>query len=384
MVSLMANGDGGFSETGGFADIQIPMDAYPEAKVTPIGAARKRHVPATLAEHAFWVRDAVLTCEIPYVVKGVIAKGQLVVIWGSPGSGKSFMVTDMLCHVGANQAWHGHRVQRGICIYVVAESSRVYIENRIAALRQERPDLKDADVLVVPVGLNLLDEAQGDVERVIATARQLAKDEGEVVLIAVDTLAVTFGGGDENSAQDMGRYVNSIKRIITETGAGVVLVHHSGKNELMRGSSALLGALDGELFVEGKPGDGERILKAGKLRDGTMAGSTVFGFKLRRVVIGQDQDGDDIGTCVLETLDELETKALANKTKAGALGKNQRTALRVLQESGGRMPRTNWAYVLKDREGMARNRVQEAIAALLDSGMVVADNSKDPAEAYIP
>lgn len=338
----------------------------------------------SLVQHAFWVYDAKVTHHIPYVVKGVISKGQLVVIWGAPGSGKSFVTTDMLCHVGASVTWHGKRVQRGICIYVVAESSRVHIENRIAALRQERPDLADADVLVIPLALDLLHEANGDVDRVIATAQELAT-EGEVVLIAIDTLAVTFGGGDENSSQDMGQYVTNIKRIISDTGAGVLVVHHCGKDDMrgMRGSSALLGALDGELSVEGKPGDGERMLKAGKIRDGA-AGADLFGFKLRRVVIGEDQDGDQLDTCVVDALDEAETRTLARRSKSNGMGKNQRAALRVIEQAGGRLARVDWANMLKDQEGMPRNRVQEAIAGLIDAGIVLADSKSDPPSAYIP
>ena len=51
------------------------------------------------------------------------------------------------------------------------------------------------------------------------------------------------------------------------TGAAVLLVHHSGKDEAkgMRGHSALLGALDAELAIEGPPG-GQRILRTGKVR----------------------------------------------------------------------------------------------------------------------
>jgi hypothetical protein len=231
----------------------------------------------------------------------------------------------------------------------------------------------------------LLNSAQGDVERVIATAQQLSKDEGEVVLIAVDTLAVTFGGGDENSSQDMGAYVSNIKRIIHETGAGVLLVHHCGKDDLkgMRGSTALLGALDGELSVDGKPGDGPRMLRAGKIRDGA-AGADLFGFKLRRIVIGIDQDGDELDTCVVDSLDASDTRRLAQESKTKGIGKNQRTALRVLQQAGGRLARVDWANMLKDQEGMARNRVQEAIAGLIDAGIVIADGKSEPPSAFIP
>lgn len=358
-----------------------PPDWHSEVDAAVIALRPQKQKPHLL-ESGFWLKDAAVTQTLPYIVKGIISKGQLVVVWGPPGSGKSFMTTDMLCAVGSGESWHGRRTQRGICIYVIAESSRVHIENRIAALRQERPEFAESDVFIIPLALDLLHAQMGDVQRVIETAK-LLQSQGDIALIAIDTLAVTFGGGDENTSSDMGLYVANVKQIMQETGAGVLLVHHSGKNELMRGSSALLGALDGELSVEGKPGDGERMLKAGKIRDGGSAGGDLFAFRLRRVVIGMDQDGDEIDTCVVETLDDMATKAIRDKSKRKSLGANQKAVLRCLESNGGTLPRVDLAHKLKD-EGMPRNRVSDALATLLESGMVIADNIAQPPTLRIP
>lgn len=331
---------------------------------------------------SFWVRDAQVTTELPYVVKGIIARGQFVVFWGAPGSGKSFNATELLCCVGANVRWRGRRVCGGVCIYVVAESSRPYIENRIAALRQECPELGEAEVLVVPLALDLLHAERGDVDRVIGAAKVLAKDIGTVALIAIDTLSVTFGGGEENGP-DMGMYVANIKRIIAETGAAALVVHHSGKDEArgMRGHSSLLGAIDSELAIEGDPG-GQRILRTGKVRDGE-SHKDLFAFTLRPVELGTDQDGDAVMTCVVDSADEAGTKRARQQRKGAGLGKHQKAVLRTLETAGGHMPRIDLAHRLKD-EGMPRNRVHDAIAGLLDNGMLLANNEINPSEVYIP
>jgi hypothetical protein len=71
-----------------------------------------------------------------------------------------------------------------------------------------------------------------------------------VGLIIFDTFASTFVGGDENSAKDMGLYLSNARRIQQDTGATVLIVHHSGKPssdgkaKLERGSSALRAAVD--------------------------------------------------------------------------------------------------------------------------------------------
>ena len=135
-----------------------------------------------LLAHAFWVREAKVNTALPYVVKGIFGKGNIVVLWGAPGSGKSFVQLEMACAIGAGLPWRGRRTKRGIVIYVCAESSRPYVENRVVALKQEWPAAAEADVLIIPLALDLLNERTGDVDRVIATGELLAKEVGEIAL----------------------------------------------------------------------------------------------------------------------------------------------------------------------------------------------------------
>lgn len=69
-------------------------------------------------------------------------------------------------------------------------------------------------------------------------------------MVIVDTVARCMTGGDENSTQDMGVFVNSCDRLTHELGCGVLAVHHTGKDGKMRGSTALFGACDSILFLQ--------------------------------------------------------------------------------------------------------------------------------------
>lgn len=69
-------------------------------------------------------------------------------------------------------------------------------------------------------------------------------------LIIVDTVARCMVGGDENSTRDMGVFIASCDRLIHLFNAGVVAIHHTGKDGKMRGSSALYGACDSVLFLQ--------------------------------------------------------------------------------------------------------------------------------------
>ena len=370
----------------------VPVSAIPEdppwpegaTNVKPIKAPQQKPEPQTLIEHAFWISQASIQTSLPYVVKGVFGKDQIIVFWGAPGSGKTFVTMELACTIGSGLPWHGRRTRKGIVLYVAAESARPYLENRFSAIKRERPDLANAKVLVVPIALDLMHEDSGDVDRVIETARRLNDEHGDVVMIVIDTLAVTFGGGNENAPEDMGQYVKNMARIKATTRAAVLIVHHSGKDEAkgMRGHTALLGALDAEMAIEGPPG-GERILRTGKVRDGD-GFSDLFAFTLERTELGTDQDGDPVVSCVVRAKDEAGTKRARQQRTGATLGKHQKQVLKVLEQAPGkRMIRMNLANKLKD-DGMPRNRVPEAIAALLECGMIVAHNDVEPPEISLP
>lgn len=50
-------------------------------------------------------------------------------------------------------------------------------------------------------------------------------------MIILDTLARCFGGNDENDARDMGAFIRGCDELKRRTGATVLVVHHSGKDE---------------------------------------------------------------------------------------------------------------------------------------------------------
>jgi hypothetical protein len=106
-----------------------------------------------------------------------------------------------------------------------------------------------------------------------------------------------MAGGDENSAETMTKAIERCKRLSVATGAVVVLVHHSGKDTSKgsRGHSSLLGAADAEFEVT-KDGAAHQ-LRVSKQKDGE--DGLKWGFALRVVEIGRDEDDEPITSCVV-------------------------------------------------------------------------------------
>ncbi|MGR3743929.1 MAG: AAA family ATPase [Pseudooceanicola nanhaiensis] len=230
-----------------------------------------------------------------YIVKGWLNAGTFSVIYGEPNVGKTFLALDIAFHVAAGEAWHGNRVRGGPVIYLASEGGHG-IELRIEAFRHDRPDMaaaiEDAGTFhLLPVTIDLC--PPGDAEALADVFRSMRPS-----LVVVDTLARSMGSGDENTAKDMGALIRNLDFIRAETGAHVMAIHHCGKDASRgaRGSGSLRGAVDHEIELtrEGAVMTAENK----KERDGPSGRS--FAYSLRSVLLGCDEDGDEVSSCVVE------------------------------------------------------------------------------------
>jgi len=197
-----------------------------------------------------------------WLVPGVLTEGSLAAIYGAPESGKSFLAVDMSMAIAGGVDWHGRQVERGGVLYIAAEGAPG-LGKRFRAWKVDRcAQGRRFDLHLMRDELNLAAEKDGGVR---AFAQAVTDELGPLRLIVIDTLNQTAAGADENSAKDMGRYIASMKLLRNATGAAVVVVHHSGKDlsKGMRGSTALLGAMDTTVEVE-RDSDGRSIKVAVK------------------------------------------------------------------------------------------------------------------------
>src|SRR5262245_26488741 len=92
-----------------------------------------------------------------YLVKGILPRTGLVVVWGPPKCGKSFWTFDLVMHVATNREYRGRRVQTGAVVYLALEGGSGFA-NRIEAWRQ-RQLAEDHDAVpfyLVDVAIDLI------------------------------------------------------------------------------------------------------------------------------------------------------------------------------------------------------------------------------------
>jgi hypothetical protein len=243
-----------------------------------------------------------------WVIKGIIPKAELGIVYGPSGSGKSFVMLDLCMSIARGIPWRGQKVKQGKVRYIVAEG-RGGFRKRIKAYGMHHGvDLDQVPMSVMETAPNFLMN-----EDVKAVAQAVKASEGADVIV-VDTFAKVTPGANENAGEDMGKALDNCRRISEATGALVILVHHTGKDvdRGARGWSGIRAAADFEAEVCKDEASGKRWLQITKQKDGDDDGR--WGFKLVDVIVGLDEDDEPITSCVLGD-DEAPEKGRARKAE---------------------------------------------------------------------
>lgn len=217
-----------------------------------------------------------------YVVKGLLAPGDVGCIFGAPGAGKSILSPHLGYAVARGESAFGLRTKPGLVFYVAAEDPHG-MRGRVTALRSSRGDTS-AFLLVDGVS-DLLSPDAPDL-----AALMEAVESQRPALIFLDTLAMSFPGLEENSAEAMGKVV-AVARGLAKHGAAVVLIHHDTKAEgaTPRGHSLLNGALDMALHVKR---DEHRVIRGRLTKNRNGSCDRDLAFTIESHFLRIDEDGE--------------------------------------------------------------------------------------------
>jgi hypothetical protein len=247
------------------------------------------------------VREGVTTREA-WLLKGICPTVGLGVIYGKPGSFKSFIMLDILARSVCGLDWNGHAWKRdGLALYVGSEGGRVGLKHRALAWTREH-GASSENLMIYPGAFTLGSgpDSEKEVDLLIKWLLAWSRDTGlPVNMVTLDTLNRNMTG-DENSTSDMTAVVQTCDRIARALDCFVWLVHHSGKDEAKgaRGSSALRGATDVEIHIERDDATASGTAYLNKNRHGE--DGKAWGFDAKTTTLGVDDDGDEISSLVVE------------------------------------------------------------------------------------
>lgn len=254
-----------------------------------------------------------------WCIAGVLMANSLVSVTGPPALYKSFFAQDQALSVACGIPWQGRAVRQAPTVYVVAEG-RSGIRRRVRAweIRHQRPA---RGCYILPRAVQLLEPS--DVESFYAAIDALGITPG---LIVFDTQARCTVGMEENSAREGGVLVAVLDDIRQRYHTTVMLIHHNGRNGLMRGTTALPGAIDTHIELA-KDGADRVIASCGKQKDAEPFAPITL---VRRVV---ELDETGATSLVLDAIEQERDKPLTDR---------QRMALSALDALGGQATASVW------------------------------------------
>ncbi len=257
-----------------------------------------------------------------YLVKGLIPRVGLTVVWGPPKCGKTFWAFDLFMHVALGWAYRGHRVIQGTVVYCALEG--------VTGLAARKEAFR----------LSFLGKHQGPVPfHVMSTPLSLAADQRAFVadiarqipntppaVIVIDTLNRSIAGS-ESDDRDMSAYIRAADDLKNAFGCSVVVIHHSGLDASRpRGHTSLPGAVDAQISVK-RDAANQIIATVGLFKDGPEG--EVITSSLRVVEVGTDAEGETITSCIIEQVDGPGQPAKASSP----MPKGAKIALNALHEA---------------------------------------------------
>lgn len=248
----------------------------------------------------------------PFVVKNLFKPGEVGMIAGAPGLGKSTITAAIAAHAAQGRNFGGLPVRNAVVIYYAAEDAYGVLCRAHPYMRD--PACAHAPFYVIHGAPNLLDpETPEKVARFVSMKQ--AEHGCDQALVIFDTLNRCIGEADENSSSAMGAVVGSATSIAQTTNSAVVFVHHvgNGNPDRPRGSSAFHGNVDCLcLLNKASVAGSEKVVLLNAVKQKNAQELGALPFKLSGLKIGTDSDGC---TVTVPMATPMEPKAFASAAK---------------------------------------------------------------------
>ena len=196
--------------------------------------------------------------EPEWLIDKILERETIGSIFGSPKSGKSLISLSMMLAIASGKEWFGHSVKQTPVVLFCGEGERSMHKRILAWAKYNEVDLKGKPFRMSNRPARILDDE--DFVLIMQTLQTTYDELGDIGCVCIDTLQRNWGGGDENSSSDMGKFIQRIDQIKYEFKCCVALIHHTGHvggGGRARGSSVLPSSVDFEFKVDRKDGGDE-------------------------------------------------------------------------------------------------------------------------------
>lgn len=203
---------------------------------------------------------------VEFIASGILERESLNILYGPPGTLKSFLLQDLAVCVATGSNWiepapwgEGGRLIRTTqapTLWLDFDMGQRRTRERFAALARHHKATKETPLTIYTMprpGLDAGDPVHVD----LLAQRALGIEAGFIV---IDNLRTISGGRDENDSR-MSDVTDNLRWLAELTKAAVVVIHHERKSggfkarmgDSLRGHSSIEAAIDLALKVEREP-----------------------------------------------------------------------------------------------------------------------------------
>ncbi|MGE0828041.1 MAG: AAA family ATPase [Hyphomonadaceae bacterium] len=260
-------------------------------------------------------------------IPGTLQDNSVGIIYGPPGSGKTFYAIHLLACAATGRAVFGETPEKRTGLYIGLEGE-AGVKARLKAWCAHN-GVESSPVHYALGSFDIIEKEQRAV--LIDYLRQ-----HKIQFVVIDTLSKAMTGADENTAAEMSPIIDALHEIKSYTQACVVAIAHSGKDQRagIRGWSGQLGNADTAIEIEAHIAQGEvaqlstlRSAYIRKQRDGEAGQRRAF--RLQRYDTDQmDERGKPVASVAL--CEGEFTDAEISEKLDNPLSKRDREALAIL------------------------------------------------------
>lgn len=187
----------------------------------------------------------------PELIEGVLRVGHKMLVAGPSKAGKSYSMVELAVAIAEGKEWLGHKCKQGNVLYINLEIDRASFLKRLKDVYTAmgfKP--KHLDAIKI---WNLRGRAL-PMDKLTPKLIRKARELGFIAIILDPIYKVS--DGDENSAEQMGRFCNQFDKLCTELGASAIYIHHhskgnqSGKKAMDRASGSGVFARDPDASID--------------------------------------------------------------------------------------------------------------------------------------
>lgn len=192
--------------------------------------------------------------EFDRVLGGGLVKGEVILVSGDPGIGKSTLILNTISKIAIS----GHKI-----LYATGEESINQISLRSNRIIKDRESLK-----------NIIIVADTDIDSIINLAKSLKIDV--LIIDSIQTVQTSNVVGVSGGIAQVKECANILSRFSKSTDIISIMIGHVNKEGVIAGPKVLEHLVDAVLYLEGDNFQGYRILRSIKNRYGAQGEIGVF------------------------------------------------------------------------------------------------------------